>query len=432
MSDQLDRVLAATGEATVPLSDLLDAVESYLSRFIVYPSDYARIAHVLWIFHTHCMDQWDSTPRIAFLSPEPSSGKTRALELTQTLVPRPIESVNVTPAYLFRKVSDPDGRPTILYDEIDTVLGPRAKENEEIRGMLNAGHRRGAMAGRCVVRGQNITTEELPAYCAVAVAGLHDLPETLMSRSIVISMRKRAPTENISQYRPRIHSGKGNALRECIEKWAAEYRLDGNYPDMPTGVEDRAADVWEPLLAIADAADDQWTYRARVAAVALVAQGKDRDQSLGVRLLMDLHTIFDSDDKLPTKTILQRLNDLEEAPWGDLRGKALDSRRLAYYLRRYDVHSRTIRISKKDTPKGYAREDLSDPWDRYLPPPLLDKSTTSATSATNSVETGKDSDSFNSEVAPVAQVAANPGTPERCPKCDGEGCNWCERAAQPK
>jgi hypothetical protein len=118
------------------------------------------------------MDAWDSTPRIAFLSPEPGSGKTRALEVTELLVPRPVEAVNTTPAYLFRKVSDPAGLPTILYDEIDTLFGPKAKDNEEIRGMLNAGHRRGAVAGRCVTRGELVVTEELPAYCALALAGL--------------------------------------------------------------------------------------------------------------------------------------------------------------------------------------------------------------------------------------------------------------------
>jgi len=136
-----------------------------VSRFVAYPSDHARLAHVLWIAHTHRMEAWESTPRIAFLSPEPGSGKSRALEVTELLVPRPVHAVNTTPAYLFRKVADEEGLPTILYDEIDTVFGPRAKENEDVRGMLNAGHRKGAVAGRCVVRGKLVETEELPAYC---------------------------------------------------------------------------------------------------------------------------------------------------------------------------------------------------------------------------------------------------------------------------
>lgn len=128
-------------------NELLIDVEGFLSRFVVYPSEAARIAHVLWIGHAWFMEHWESTPRIAFLSPEPGSGKSRALEVTEPLVPRPVHAVNATPAYLFRKVSDESGPPTVLFDEIDTLFGPKAKDNEEVRGMLNAGHRRGSDGG---------------------------------------------------------------------------------------------------------------------------------------------------------------------------------------------------------------------------------------------------------------------------------------------
>ena len=379
MSEQLERTLKAVGELPTPLDKLLDEVEEFLVRFVAYPSETAKVAHALWILHTHCMDEWESTPRIAFLSPEPASGKTRALEITETLVPRPVEAISATPAYLFRKVSDPDGIPTILYDEIDTVFGPRAKDNEEIRGILNAGHRRGAMAGRCVTHGKTITTEELPAYCAVAMAGLGNLPDTILTRSVVIRMRRRSPNERIEPYRRRLHSPEGYALRDRLAVWAEQFGLE-NYPEMPNGVEDRAADVWEPLIAIADSAGERWAKRARVAAVALVALSMESTPSLGVRLLSDLRTLFKGDAKLSTETILQKLCDIDEAPWGDLRGKPLDPRRLANYLRPYGVKSKTIQEGES-RPKGYTAEDLFDAWDRYLPP-ATEKSATSATSET--------------------------------------------------
>ena len=376
MSKQLNRVLRAVGERESSLSEILDDTETFINRFVAYPSEHARVAHVLWIAHTHCMDEWDSTPRIVFASPEPGSGKTRALEITETLVPRPVESVNATPAYLFRKVSDEDGSPTILYDEIDTVFGPKAKENEEVRGFLNAGHRRGAMAGRCVMSGKTVRTEELPAYCAVAMAGIGILPDTILTRSIVIQMRRRAPNEHIEPYRRRIHSVDGNALRNRFMEWAESFRLDGNYPEMPEGVEDRAADVWESLLAIAEAAGNRWAIRAVGAAVALVAVSWDTSPSLGIRLLEDLHSVFGEDRQLPTKTILERLCALDEAPWGDLRGKELDPRRLARLLKPYGVKSKNIQVGTA-RPKGYTTEDLWDSWQRYLPIP--EKSATDAT-----------------------------------------------------
>src|SRR5262245_5768620 len=111
---------------------MMAEVNKFLGRFLSYPTKYAHDAHALWCVHAHLMDRWDSTPRIAFLSPEPASGKSRALEITELLVPNPVTAVNVSPSYLFRKVGDEQGA-TILYDEIDTVFGPKAKENEEIR-----------------------------------------------------------------------------------------------------------------------------------------------------------------------------------------------------------------------------------------------------------------------------------------------------------
>jgi hypothetical protein len=116
-------IAASLGSAAV----LLDDVYDFVGRFVAYPSEAAHVAHTLWIAHYWFMDSWESTPRIAFLSPEPGSGKSRALEVTEPLVPRPVHAVNTSPAYLFRKVSDEAGPPTILYDEIDTLFGPKAK-----------------------------------------------------------------------------------------------------------------------------------------------------------------------------------------------------------------------------------------------------------------------------------------------------------------
>jgi hypothetical protein len=369
---------------------LLDQIYSYLGRFVAYPSEQAHVAHTLWIAHTHFMESWESTPRIAFLSPEPGSGKTRALEITETLVPRPVEAVNVSSAYLFRKVSDPAGLPTILYDEIDCVFGPKAKENEDLRGLLNAGHRRGAKAGRCVVRGRIVETEELPAFCAVALAGLGNLPDTILTRSVIIRMRRRrAPTEFIEPYRRQVHAPEGNQLRDRLAAWAIQVRSSLNpYPTMPPGIADRPADVWEALLAVADAAGESWPERARVAAVALVADAVGDRGSLGVRLLEDLRKVFGEKPALSTVDILVALNSFEESPWGDLKGKPLDARRLANLLKPYGVASKNIRIGE-DVAKGYASEDLHDPWQRYLNQdevaalPLSPKeSATSATPAT--------------------------------------------------
>jgi hypothetical protein len=430
-------------------AELLEAVYTFSGRFIAYPSDVAHVAHVLWIAHAHLMEAWESTPRLAFLSPEPSSGKTRALEITELLVPNAVEAINVTPAYLFRKVGEEEtGRPTILYDEIDTVFGPKAKENEEIRGLLNAGHRRGAVAGRCVVHGKRVETEEIPAYCAVALAGLGWLPDTILTGSILIRMRRRAPGEVVTPFRRRVHAEEGHKLKERLAAWArqVEDAMTTARPEMPAGIEDRDADVWEPLLAIADAAGGEWSKRAREAAKILVRAAKEAEPSLGIRLLADLKTVFDAEASpaLPTETILKALIALPESPWGDLKGKPLSDRGLALRLRQYGVKSKVIRVGEQ-TPRGYTRDDLHDAWVRYLPPQYP----TEAQHAQHAQQTAEDvgfspgsgagaadneghsSSERNgngstesasvADVAHVADVLGNGAAPQRCDHCGGLG-----------
>lgn len=385
-----------SADSASPSGDaLLHRVYDFIGRFVAYPSEHAHVAHALWIAHCHFMDGWETTPRIAFLSPEPGSGKSRALEVTAPLVPHAVIAVNTSPAYLFRKVASQDGLPTILYDEIDTVFGTHAKENEETRGLLNAGHRKGAVAGRCVVRGNEVFTEEIPAYAAVALAGLGGLPDTILSRSVVIRMRRRAPNERVESFRTRIHEPEGREIGKDVALWAGNVTDNIKWPDIPETVQDRDADVWEALLAVADLAGGVWPERAREAAKAMVEESKDNTPSLGVRLLADLRAVFDDADAVPTETILERLRNIEESPWTDIRGKPLDARGLSNLLRQYGIKPGNVYVRERTSPKGYKRADLVDAWNRYVSAPAIGTAATPASAAINNA----------ANVARVADVA---------------------------
>ncbi|MFE5936032.1 DUF3631 domain-containing protein [Streptomyces sp. NPDC056470] len=372
---------------------LLAEVERFHRRFNVFPREAAYVAVALWDAHAHLLDAFDSTPRLAFLSPEPGSGKSRALEVVETLVPRPMLAVNARAAALFRSVSDPAGRPTILFDEIDTVFGPKAGDNEELRGFLNAGHRRSGVTYRCIGDGGNQTVVEFPSYTAVSVAGLGYLPDTITTRSVIIRMRRRARNEHVEPFRARLHEAEGNKLRDRLAQWADQVREDvaGRWPEMPEGVTDRPADVWEPLIAVADAAGGDWPERARTACVELVNASRADDKgSLGIRLLTDLRDhVMAGIDRMPTVAVLDRLCALDEAPWADMSGRPLDSRMLAKMLGEYmtldntPIKARNIKTAGTVL-KGYYALDLHDAWQRYCPPPSP-RSATSATSATSQV-----------------------------------------------
>lgn len=408
-------------------ANLLDDVHGFFCRFVAFPSSHAAVACTLWVAHAHAMEAWESTPRLAFLSPEPGSGKSRALEIAELLVPRPVMAVNMSPAALFRVIAADEGLPTILFDEVDTVFGPKAKDNEDLRGLLNAGWRRGTKTYRCAMHGRKVELEAYEAFSGVALAGLGNLPDTILTRSIIVRMRRRAPGERVEPFRRRDHSPDGLALGEQLGQWTAARieTLSEARPAMPIGVEDRPADVWEPLLAIADAAGADWPRLAREAAVALLADAQDSPASLGTRLLGDIRLAFEDRAQMATAELLEALNGMEEAPWGDLRGKPLDSRQLARLLRPYGVRPETIRTSTA-TPKGYRRDALFDAWERYLPA-IQPESATSATCDTSVPVTSAVAGRHPvADVADVAIASAKRGS--TCPRCGGAGCNWCEVA----
>ncbi len=364
---------------------------------------------MLWIAHTHIMLVWDSTPRIAFLSPEPASGKSRALEVSELLVPAPVEAVNVSAAYLFHKVGEQSS--TILFDEIDTVFGPKAKENEEIRGLLNAGHRRGAVTGRCMVRGKEVVTVDYPAYCALALAGLGWLPDTILSRSVIVRMRRRKPSEKVTPFRRRTELEGGHKLRDRLDRWTRGIanRIDLDVVKMPEGVEDRNADVWEALLAIADMAGGEWQKRAREAAKELIKEASDAEPSLGIRLLSDTRTVFgNAKQQITTENMLKALHGLPESPWNDLKGKPLNDRGLAVRLRQYGIKPKPIRTGENiHTLRGYTREDFHDAWQIYLPPPK--ESETSKTEGEKPSNFNADSVSDEQKPSEIGVNVSEPG-----------------------
>ncbi len=236
--------------------------------------------------------------------------------------------------------------------------------------MLNAGHRKGAVAGRCVLKGKTIETEEIPAFSAVALAGLGGLPDTILTRSIVVRMERRAPDEKVEQWRQRIHAKQGHKIRDELESWAASAIGDviETWPEMPHEITDRDADMWESLFVVADVAGGKWPDRARAAAKELVKQSKESSPSLGLTLLSDLRDVFGKADKIATESILTALHDKDDAPWGDLRGKPLTNTNLSRLLKPYGIKPKVLNLSGKSH-RGYSREDFYDAWKRYLRAP---------------------------------------------------------------
>lgn len=399
-------------------AELLNDVRGFVKRFCVFRNDECLTAVTLWAALTHMVEHFHTTPRLVVVSPEYGSGKTRVLEVLHLLTVQAMLCLSPSSATIFRKLAKE--MLTLLIDESDTIFTKRGKDdaNEDLRGLLNAGYRRGSTIPRCV--GPKHDVIDFPVFCPVAMAGIGDLPDTIMSRAVIIRMQRRAPHEKVDSFRLREHEAVGHELRDRIATWAASVgaKAGAAWPKLPEGVVDRAAEIWEPLIAVADAAGGEWPKLARAACVSLCRVSQERRASLGVRLLTDLRTVFADADALHTETIIERLCNGEaygldaDAPWSELHGKAIGVRTLASMLKRYGIEPTKVTIAGRSL-QGYRRDrGLWDAWTRYLSPvsqqaecPELPELST----------------------PPIPEVPDVRGAGSACTRCDREGCDWCER-----
>ena len=396
-------------EATPPATgagELLAELVAVLRRFVVMTEAQAAVA-ALWVLHAHAIDAADTTPYLAVTSAEKRSGKSRLLEVLAELVPNPIEAANISEAALFRALGA-DGGCTLLFDEIDGTFGPKARDKEDLRALVNAGYRRGARAYRCVGEGARQRVEAFPVFGPKALAGIGELPDTIADRSNPVRLHRRSRTEAIARGRRRTIVAATEQLRGGIERWAkaALEGLRGMEPELPDELDDRAQDGAEPLLAIAEQAGGEWPTRARAALVELHGERTADDDSWGVQLLADIRAVFGDADRLPSAELLDRLRADDEAPWAGWGEKGLQPRGLGKLLGPYGIKSRTIRPASGAPCRGFLRSQFEDAFTRYLPPP----GDLAVTSATTALESRKppSAEALQPPLVTDGETAANP------------------------
>ncbi len=263
---------------------------------------------------------------------------------------------------MFRSIED--DRPTLLIDEADSFL----KDNEELRGILNGGHTK---AAAYVKRNVEVNGEHKPrrfsTWAPKAIATIRALADTLEDRSIVIQLQRKPKSTKVERLRRRDNE-EFAALRRQAARWAADNfsKLTDPDPQIPDALNDRAADNWRPLIAIADLAGGMWPERARRAAYTL--SGDTTDTSPYVGLLADIRQAFGDDEAMRSVDLVAALVKDPERPWAEWRrGKPLTQKQLGALLRPFGISSETVTIPGLNDAKGYKRVRFEAAWASYLP-----------------------------------------------------------------
>jgi hypothetical protein len=331
-----------------------------IGRHVVL-SEHQKVAVALWIMHTHALEQADHSPRLHISSPVKRCGKSVLLQTIAAMVPRPLPTENISTAALFR-LAERD-QPTMLIDEVDAFL----KDNEDLRGLLNAGHGRGGQVIRTV--GDDHEPRKFGVWGAVALAGIGEIPDTIEDRSITIHLRRRLKDENVE----RLGRNRGHLtiLARRIARWIADNAGQiSDDPPLPDELNDRAQDNWRPLVAIADAISPAAGGIARAAAYALSNESEaDKEEEAGVMLLADVFSIFEAaprNDVLSVEHVMNRLLAMGDRPWPKWsRGNPLSKRGLARLLAPFGIKSKQV---KAFNAKGYERAPIVEAHARYCAP----------------------------------------------------------------
>jgi putative DNA primase/helicase len=287
------------------------------------------------------------------------------------MCPKPLMLVSMTGATLFRLTHE--YAPTLLMDEHDALTKERT---EAMRDILDAGHRKGAVVPRVTsgARGE-VKLFKVWGPKAIARIGLDGVSNTVLSRSLKISMKRQTPEQAARRERvPHDLRERLEGLRQRCTRWAADNAtaLTAAQPAMPYGLGDRAQDNWRPLLAIADLCGAG--EAAREAAVR-ISGGSDR-RSQGTLLLSDIRDYFDQTKarELSSADIVQYLIGRDDREWSEvLRHGRNREQAVAKILRPYGISP--VKLTGGSRPQGYRRRDFVSSWKAFVQPRQLRHST---------------------------------------------------------
>ncbi len=339
-------------------------IVNLLRRHTVQPTmGYEAIA--LWCIGSYVFDAFRIFPRLCLYSPQKRCGKTTTLEVIEAVARRSLIGSSITASVLFRAIES--WRPTILADEADTWI----HGDEELRGIINSGHNRRTAR---VYRTEEVNGTRIPVafstWAPLALAMINTPPDTILDRSIVVSLRRRAKHERVHKV-PASLFDDNLTRRRKLARWAEDndVALRRSQPVMPNIANDRAQDNWHSMFAIAELLGGDWPELVGKAMRTLEGAKPD-DEDIAAMLLSDIQDIFSDwrHDNIFSQDLVDALVDLDSRPWCEWRGgQPMTKNSLSKLLKPYRIISGTVRVGHA-TQKGYRISAFSDVFARYISP----------------------------------------------------------------
>lgn len=356
---------------------LLRQLECLFSRFLALNAGLSLVL-ALWTIATHLHEHFDAFPYLAITSPTKRCGKTRLCELLGLVCFQPLPTVSISSAALYRLLKL--GKRTLLIDEAEYLSRKNDERASILREILNAGYRKGQSVWRCkqtttkAGKKESVTNyepEPFDTYCPKTLVLIGRLQDTLADRCIEIRMERRAGAQ-LERFRFARVQAEATGLRQAVELWAKNHSqaIQDYYQNNDvTFLRDREAELWLPLFSVCAITAPDCLAELQATAIRLAAaKADDEPGDYGILMLKDLREAFAQTDadRLSTSEILLTIKSNQDRPWGSWsNGRGVNSQTLSRLLRPFGIQPQNIRL-EDNVVKGYLRESLQEPWERYL------------------------------------------------------------------
>lgn len=343
------------------LSHALDYIANEANGHVIFQDQSDADAIALWVASSYLLDYWPLFPKLLINSPERECGKSTALQIVEAFAKNGRIASSITPSAVYRFIAN--CTPTLLIDEADRSL----RGNEELNAIINAGHTR--RTANKILSGKSADGDwkpvEFSLWCPQVIAGIGEFQDTLMSRSIVIGLRRKLASERVR----RLHIGyfeQQEFMRKFLIDWSERTTPSTCELDLPPEAGNRMKDNWEPLFRVAFMAGELWKNRALKAFEVIEVQRKSyKVISSGSELLADLREIL-KDEVAPevrSNDLLDKLLYHHDSDWLTANnGRSITGKWLAKALKLYGV-----RPQRRSSSNVYLMAEFEEAFKRYLP-----------------------------------------------------------------
>ena len=349
------------GGGNLTIAEILDLISAKFKEHVKFQDESDADALALWVAMTYVMGHLEIAPMVYVTSPEPMCGKSTVMKLLKVFCHQAEMVSKITPAAIYRLIER--DQPTLVFDEADRFL----RGNNELNGIINAGHARfeaSVIINKKLPDG-NYDPVEFPVWCAKAIAGIGNQDDTLTSRSIVISLRRKLRDETVKPVRFNMYP-QHQATRAALASWATSFNpiCDDEMEPYLRANTDRGIDNWLTLGIIAKRIGSEWVQRVQASLDAVEARQHNDSQSPGVQLLSDVHSVVSESSRpeWPSRELYYAVLRSEGTDWlVHNHGRCLSQKQFTQMLGDFG-----IKPIKRSNANIFYVCDFEDAFERYL------------------------------------------------------------------